>query len=340
MPHLLALIGEEPLKKQHPLDRLSENDVQSVQIIDDAIGIMRQKMKMNGKKEKNLRGRVKDPHSFVGLLSELFWCHRLTQLGYSFNVESKDGGTDFKIKLDQRTVCAEVKTLQKGYGSNQKNELILRLRQAIQKQIASCPGTFLISVRIKRNFSNKTIKPLAAKIRRSLQEMSTSQKENTFKYPADTYGYNREAEVTIRRDGGEKTNILISSPASLTNDDKLLQGTLDTARKQFNQDDVNVVFVDKTFRSTLDDEEIQNTLYGKLAYEVSFDEHSGEPKSIVPFRNNNGFYQKNTRISAVMIYQRRRWGMSGIQNANIYPHLQSCKLTKSEMKVLEGLFGC
>ena len=336
MPHLLALIGEEPLKKQHPLDHLSENDVQSVQVIDDAIGIMQQKMKMNGKEEKNLRGRVRDPHSFVGLLSELFWCHRLTRLGYSFNVESKTGGTDFKIKLNQRTVCVEVKTLQKGYGSNQKNELILRLRQAIQKQIASCPGTFLISVGIKRNFSNKTIKPLAAKVRRSLQEMSTSKKENTFKYPAETYGYNREAEVTIRQ--GRKTNILISSPASLANDDKLLQGTLDTARRQFNQNDVNVVFVDKTFRPTLDNEEIQNTLYGKLVHDVSFDQQSGEPKGVTSRLENNGFYQTSSRISAVIVY--RRIGMLDIQDANVYLHPKSCKLTKAEMDALKKLSGC
>lgn len=340
LSHLCSLIGDKHLKERHLLNRLSAEDIQ---IVDNALGIMRQKFKENGKGEADLGGRVRDAHSFVGLSSELFWCHRLTRLGYSFNLESESGGPDFRIVLDQRTqrnVYAEVKTLQKGIGSNEESDLYSRLMHTINKQIKGCHGIFLIRVQIRRSFSIKTIKPLAVKIQECLQKMNHSEKKEAFTYPADTYKYNLQAEVTISRDVGEKTSIMVQRPAMLLNDAKLLERILDDARNQFNKDNINVVFIDKTFHSTFEDEDIQDALYGKLTYAVSFDENSGEPNSVDSFRRNNGFYCKSSRISAVMVYQRHRWGMSGIQDANIYPHPESCKLIEAEMKALERLSGC
>ena len=82
LSHLCSLIGDKHLKERHLLNRLSAEDIQ---IVDNALGIMRQKFKENGKGEADLGGRVRDAH-IVGLSSELFWCHRLTRLGYSFNL--------------------------------------------------------------------------------------------------------------------------------------------------------------------------------------------------------------------------------------------------------------
>ena len=194
LPHLDSLIGSKPLKDWHLLKRLSEEDIR---IVNNALGIMRQKMRVSGKPEKKLCGDLRDPAKFVGLLGELFWCHRLTQLDYNFDTESITGGPDFRIDLDKRIIVAEVKTLQKGYGSNQKNELNARLRCTINKQIKGCSDIFVITIMIRYNFSSESIKPLAERIGKSLKKMSTSQKEDAFNYPADTYGYNREAEVTI-----------------------------------------------------------------------------------------------------------------------------------------------
>ena len=335
LPHLDSLIGSKPLKDWHLLKRLSEEDIQ---IVNNALGIMRQKMRVSSKPEKKLRGDVRDPAKFVGLLGELFWCHRLTQLDYNFDTESIIGGPDFRIDLDKRPIYADVKTLMKGLGSNEKNELYSRLMKTINKEIKGYPGIFLIRVLIRRNFSTKTIRPLAAKIRECLQEMNHSKKTVTFIYPASADGvHNRQAEVTISQDVGKKMNIWITQPAILPNNNELLVRALGKARKQFNKDNVNIVFVDKTFRSTLEGEDIQDALYGKSVCEVSFDEHSGEPNNVVPFRRNNGFYQKNSRISAVIVYQRN--GMSDIQDSVVYPHPES-KLTKTEMEVLETLSGC
>jgi len=302
---------------------------------------MQQKIKKSSRQEASLRGRVRDSDSFIGLLSELFWCHRLTQLEYSFNAESETGGTDFKIKLDQRTIHAEVKTLQELTESKELRVLISDLKQTIDKRIKDCSGIFLISIQIGRNFSRNTIKPLAAIIRKTLQEMSLSQKENTFNYPEDASGHhNNQAKGTISRDIGEKTGIMIKHSAKLSNVGKLLKGALDTARKQSGINDINVVFIDKTFRSDLEDEDIQDVLYGKLVHAVSFSEELDRPESITPFRRNDGFYEESSRISAVIVYQRKRWGMSDIQDANIYPHPELCELTETEMQALERLSGC
>ena len=182
LPHLDFLIGSKPLKDRHLLNRsfLSEEDIQ---IVNNALGIMRQKMRVNGKPEKKLCGDVRDPAKFIGLLGELFWCHRLTQLDYNFDTESITGGPDFRIDLDKRPIYADVKTLMKGLESNEKNELYSRLMKTINKEIKGYPGIFLIRVLIRRNFSTKTIKPLAAKIRECLQEMNHSKKTETFIYP-------------------------------------------------------------------------------------------------------------------------------------------------------------
>ena len=330
LPHLFGLTRNERLQKEHLLNDFSKDDIQ---IVNDALGIMRQKIKESDKPEADLHGRVIDPYSFVGLLGELFWCHRLTQLGYSFNMESETGGADFRVILDQRTVHIEVKTLQKRYGSNEENNLKSRLKQAMNKQIENYAGIFLISIRIGHNFSGDAIKPLAVKIRHSLQKMSPSQKKDTFNYPADTYGsYNYQAKVTIERNVGKETTIWIGPSSFLPNDKQLFERSLAKARKQFNKNDVNVAFVDKTFRPILNDEGIMNTLYGKLAYK--------DPNSIAPSRQKNGFYQSSSRISAVMVYRREITGMSSIRDSRIYPHPESCKLTEAEIKALQELSQC
>ena len=44
LPHLDSLIGSKPLKDWHLLKRLSEEDIQ---IVNNALGIMRQKMRVS-----------------------------------------------------------------------------------------------------------------------------------------------------------------------------------------------------------------------------------------------------------------------------------------------------
>ena len=80
--------------------------------------------------------------------------------------------------------------------------------------------------------------------------------------------------------------------------------------------------------ATLEGEDIQDALYGKSVCEVSFDEHSGEPNNVVPFRRNN------RKILVSVLHS-----VSG--NCQIFRTLlfdPESKLTKTD--VLETLSGC
>ena len=335
--NLNTLLGNKRINDGHPLKKLPEDDMA---ILDKAIGIANEKYQENGKSVNDLRGRLCDPKSYHGLLGELFWCHRLPQLGYSFQMEGEDGGGDFRIVLDNRTIFAEVKTLQKLIGTKKDSDLSFRLDKAIRTHTDNHPSAFYISVTLRRAFTDKTIKPLLREIKNILEQINLYQREYTFSYPKDSdETWNCQAKVIIKQIKAEKSIILINRGASLSADDTLLRNNLNKANKQLKlkKNDVNVVFVDRTWHS-IDEEDIDDALFGKSVCDVRFDEISGEVNSIDPDRLGNGFFRDGSSISAVIVYCRN--SMSGIRDSVIYchPNPKYCEFTESEQRHLDELF--
>ena len=332
LPKLKSLIENGRLQKQHPLYNLSKDE--SI-VLDKAIGIAYNKYHENGKGVNSLLGSLCDTKSYQGLLGELFWCYRLTQSGFSFKTESKEGQKDFRIELDNRIVGAEVKTIQKPIVTKQEVGFNKRLRKSILKQIGNNQPKCIISITIKRNLSDKDIKPIAIRTKEFVEHISVSQEGGTLSYPAVNECL---AKVTIKPHKGKNHLIRIILPTILGTDDKLLRKNLRNARRQLDKDGVNVIFVDKTFRPTLEEEDILNALYGKLCNDVYFHKETGEPISVDTYLRDDGYFKDTSRISAVIVYERNdAHDLSGIRDYEIYRHPEHCILTESELEHLHKL---
>ena len=239
-----------------------------------------------------------------GLLGELFWCYRLTQSGFSFKTESKEGFNK-------------------------------RLRKSILKQIDNNQLKCIISITIKRNLSDKNIKPIAMKTKEFVEQISSSLGKCPFYYPETD---KCPAYVTIEPYQGKKHLLRIILPTIMGTDDKLLRKNLRNARRQLDKDGVNVIFVDKTFRPTLVEEDILNVLYGRLCHDVYSDKNTKEPISVDTYRRDDGYFKDTSRISAVIVYQRdEAHDLSGIRDYEIYPHPEHCILTETEWEHLHKL---
>ena len=185
--NLNCLLENDQLDNRHPLNKLSKDDMI---IVDKAIGIVRDKHQDSGKSMNEFRGRLCDPKSFLGLSGELFWCHRLAQLGYSFQMEGEDGGVDFRIVLGSRTIIAEVKTLQKRISINPRGSVLYddkflknRLKKA-NKQVKSKKNEVNVI------FVDSTLYPIL-------------DKEDIF----DALGGKSVCHVSINRNSGEISEI-------------------------------------------------------------------------------------------------------------------------------------
>lgn len=327
LPTLKSLIENGRLQERHPLYSLSKD--KSI-VLDEAIGIALSKYHENSKGVNSLLGSLCDTKSYQGLLGELFWCYRLKQSGFSFKTESKEGQKDFRIELDNRIVGAEVKTIQKPIVAKQEAGVNKRLKESILKQIDNNQLKCIISVTIKRNLSDKDIKPIAMKTKEFVEQISLSLEKCTFNYPATD---KCQAKVTIKPYQGKKHYLLINLPPIMGTDDKLLRRNLRNARRQLDKDGVNVIFVDKTFRPTLVEEDILNILYGRLCHDVYSDKKTKEPISVDTYLWDDGYFKETSRISAVIIYQRNdAHDLSGIRDYEIYPHPEHCILTESELE--------
>lgn len=325
LPDINSLIEQGRIKEQHPLYNLSDDDRT---VIDEAIGIAHNKFQESGKGVNALLGDLCHREKYQGLLGELYWCYRLTQLGYFFKTEAKEGKKDLRIELDNRIVGAEVKTIQKPIVTDQETDLNKRLRKSVHKLIDNNQVKCNIFISIRQNFSDKSIKPIAKKIKDVVEGFSLSQKKCTLYYPDDSGGtYGCQAEVTIEPYEGKNHSIKFVLPTVLMNDDKLLRSRLKEAISQLDKHGVNVVFVDKTFRPMLVEEDILITLYGSSLGEQAYFT-----------QGNDGFFKTTSRISAVIIYERNGYhDISSIRECEIYPHPEHCKLTKSELKLLRKL---
>lgn len=311
IPNIKSLIELGRIKERHPLYNLSKDECT---FLDEALGIAYRKYRDSGKEVNELLGNLCDIKSYQGLLGELFWCHRLTQLGYSFKTESREGQKDLRIELDNRIVYAEVKTILEHIKNNQQVDIYARLRNSIQKQIDSNEVKCIIFITIRQNFSDESIKHIANKMKEVVERISLSQEKYTFYYPEDSVDtYKCQVEVSITPYTGENHVISIVLPAIMGTDDELLRKKIKKARHQLDKDSANVLFVDKTFYTALVENDMLNDLYGTLREKVYFDKTTGEQRSINAYRSNDGSFNDTSRISAVIVYERKGYhDLSGI----------------------------
>jgi hypothetical protein len=134
-----------------------------------------------------------------------------------------------------------------------------------------------------------------------------------------------KADLIVRfEDQGKE---MTGTPASLTKqinhkpepvkDHKRLRKILNEKREQLPKPSRGIITLEVTEQFMLSDFSVENALYGDLLVQLNLvNDVVGEP---IPMRNNQGFFRKTSRVSAVVIQRRRVEGEHVVCERKVYP---------------------
>lgn len=133
----------------------------------------------------------------------------------------------------------------------------------------------------------------------------------------------------------------LNSPPESVKDHKRLRKILNEKREQLPKGARGIITLEVTEQFMLSDFSIENALYGDLMVQFSLDgpqQSVGEPTAL---RNNNGFFRKTSRVSAIVIQKRHVVDRKVVLQRSVYPtnrgNADTIRLTLAELQCFGDL---
>jgi hypothetical protein len=307
---------------------------------------------------KILAAKIKDPYDST--LAEMESAGFLAQQGFAVVLEpsAPKKGPDIRADRDGVSYFIEVRTA----GFSDDEDRRQRVTEEIFARMSEAPSSYFAEFTIGDEHRAGSVQTRAA-IDAVVDVLSVLKERQTKK--ARFYYAHPGGKVLLQGDGPfdlsdrareilQKADLIVrfedqgkemtGTPASLmkmrklvpepVNDHKRLRKILNEKREQLPKASRGIITLEVTEQFLLSDFSVENALYGDLMVQLNLvNGVVGEP---IPLRNNQGFFRKTSRVSAVVIQKRRVDAGRVVCDRRVYPtnraNADTIRLTLAEIR--------